>query len=70
MSYKPEVFVDGKWYPNALVFETRQEAALYAHDLYRRWSSAMDGRAVESTEPVTYRYVNGHLEALDMGTAR
>jgi hypothetical protein len=45
MSWKPEVL--------------EEEAKRYAHDLFMRWTSTDDHRAVESSEPVNYRY-DGH----------
>jgi hypothetical protein len=47
MPFKPEVFVEGKWSQNQLVFATREEAARYAHDLFMRWTMCSDSRAVE-----------------------
>lgn len=53
MNFKPEIKVEGKWYPNGLVFATREEAEDAARDKYMMWSSAEDWRAVESNnEPV------------------
>lgn len=62
MNWKPEVFVEGKWSQNALVFATREEAEQNARDLLMRWFVPTDSRAAESDEPVNYRYVNGQLE--------
>ena len=64
MSWKPAVFVEGKWATNALVFATRQEAHMNAHDLFFRWTLCQDSRAIESTDPVNYSYVNRKLEAV------
>jgi len=63
MSWKPEMKVinDDKWYPNALVFETKAEAELYAKDLFNRWLISTDHRTVESDLPPNYAYVNGEL---------
>jgi len=45
---------DGSGYArNALVFETRQAAEMYAKDLWRRWTSCQDTRIVESDEEPT-----------------
>ena len=54
MNYKPEVEVDGKFYPNAVVFATKEEAEASAKDLFNRWLLTTDHRAVESDEPVNY----------------
>ena len=56
MSWKPEVFVDGQWAGNSLRFATKDEAWEYAHDLEGRWVLVMDIRAVESDDPVNYRW--------------
>jgi len=56
-AYKPEVFVEGKWCRNALVFATREEAEQNASDLMWRWMNVQDSRAVEVDEPrVTHTY--------------
>lgn len=62
MSFKPEVFVEGKWSQNGLVFATHDEAKAYAQDLYCRWTLCTNHRAVESSEPVNYKFVDGKLE--------
>lgn len=66
MSWKPEVFIksENKWCGNALVFATREEAEQNASDLLMRWYVPIDSRAVESQEPVNYRYINRKLEAV------
>lgn len=61
MSWKPEVFVSGKWYANALVFATKEEAENNARDLLMRWLVPTDSRAVESADPVNYTYSGGQL---------
>ncbi len=49
MKYKAEVKVAGdeKWYGNALVFDTHDEAEVYAKDLHGRWMATTDWRVVE-----------------------
>lgn len=66
MSWKPQVFVksENKWCGNALVFETREEAEQNASDLLMRWFVPTDSRAIESTDPVNYRYMNRQLQAI------
>jgi hypothetical protein len=64
MSWKPEVKVGGKWYPNGLVFATEQEAKDNAFDKSMAWTQAEDSRAVESDLPPNYTYENGELTAL------
>jgi len=66
MSWKPQVFIksENQWCGNALVFATEKEAADNARDLLMRWFVPTDFRAVESTDPVNYRYVDGKLEAV------
>ncbi len=64
MSWKPEVSTDntGKWYSNALRFATREEAEANVADLASRWLLVRATRAVESDDPVNYRWVNNALE--------
>lgn len=66
MSYKPEVQTDssGRWYDNALRFATREEAEANVYNLMMRWMAVHDTRVVESTDPVSHRWVDGHLEAI------
>jgi len=63
MSWKPEVIADatGKWYDNAMRFATKEEAEENAKNLAMRWTLVRDFRAVESDDPVNYRWVNGGL---------
>jgi hypothetical protein len=62
MPWKPEVFVQGQWSRNQLVFATREEAARYAHDLFMRWTMCSDSRAAEvSDAEVNYAYLDGTL---------
>lgn len=63
MSWKPQVFLpnENKWCGNALVFETKEEAENNARDLLMRWFVPTDSRAIESDEPVNYRYVDQQL---------
>ena len=60
MSFKPEVIADnsGKWCGNALAFATEVEAKAWASDLASRWFSVREYRVVESTEPVTHRWID------------
>lgn len=55
-TWKPEVLVSGKWCRNGLVFATEEEARLNAIDLMSRWMLVDEARAVESDEPVNYRW--------------
>ena len=64
MNFKPEVFVEGKWSGNGLVFATREEAELWGKDLLMRWILPTDARAVESKEPVNYVFKAGNLVAI------
>ncbi len=61
MSYKPQVFVQGTWRSNALVFATREEAQSSAEDLMSWWLLVQDVRVVESTDPVNYKWVDNQL---------
>jgi hypothetical protein len=60
MSWKPQVFLpnENKWCGNALVFATKEEAENNARDLLMRWFVPTDSRAIESTDPVNYSYVD------------
>ena len=55
-SYKMEVLVDGKWSSNACVYATQAEATDAGHELLSRWFVPVDSRAVESNDPVNYRF--------------
>lgn len=68
MSWKPEVFVQGKWYRNGLTFATRDEADRNARDLCMRWTLCEGSRAVEVDDrdfPVNYRYEGGRSIPLE-----
>ena len=66
MSFKPSVSTDGglTFNENALAFATREEAEASAKDLFNRWLSCTDYRAVESDEPVNYALVDGVLKSV------
>lgn len=66
MSWKPEVFVEGKWSQNGLVFETEKEAKENAVDLMNRWFLVVDARAVESDKEVNYTYHNRELKMVEV----
>ena len=68
MSFKPKVQTDdtGKWYGNALRLPTRDEAEAQIRDLMMRWFAVGGTRVVECDDPVNYRYVEGHLEAVEI----
>jgi hypothetical protein len=55
MSFKPQVFVDGEWGMNNLVFATKEEAEISARDLFNRWFLCTDHRAFECDEVVNYK---------------
>lgn len=59
MSWKCEVHAEGEWVSNGLCFETEQEANDYGVDLLSRWFVPDDHRAIQSDDPVNYRW-NGH----------
>lgn len=58
MSWKPEVIADstGKWVGNGLAFATKAEAEANVRDLMNRWFAVRETRAIESDEPVNYRW--------------
>lgn len=64
MNYKPQVFVQGQWAGNALVFATQEEAIANARDLMGRWMLVEDYRAIESADEVNYRWQDGKLQAV------
>ena len=49
-TYKAEVKVgnDEKWYSNALIFDTREKAEVYAKDLFSRWLITTDWRVINA----------------------
>jgi hypothetical protein len=58
MGWKPEVFVEGGWSRNSLVFRTEAEALASANELAWRWVNVEDTRAVEVVgEPATHVFV-------------
>jgi len=71
MSWKPEVIADdtGKWCGNGLAFATKEEAEANARDLMRRWILVTATRAVESDEPVNYKWTDKGLEAVEADTS-
>ena len=66
MSWKPEVKADnsGNWAGNGLRFATEQEALDNVRALASKWFMVTDTRVVECDEPVNYKWVDGHLEAI------
>ncbi len=56
MNYKPQVFVQGAWAGNSLVFATREEAQSNADHLMSRWMLVEKTRVIESAEPVNYHW--------------
>ena len=67
MSWKPEVIADdsGKWAGNGLRFATREEAEANVAALARKWFLVRETRVVECTDPVNYRWVDGHLKPVE-----
>jgi hypothetical protein len=55
-SYRYEVQVAGRWYPNSVYFATREEADAAAASKLWNWTQAEDTRVVESDEPANYRW--------------
>ena len=50
--YKAEVKVgnDEKWYSNALIFDTKGKAEVYAKDLFNRWLLTTDWRVINANQ--------------------
>jgi len=63
-SWKPEVFVEGKWAANGLRFATKEEAEASGIDLLLRWNGPSDSRAVASEDYPNYRLEDGRPVAL------
>ena len=55
-SWKPEVRINGQWSTNALRFASKAEAEASVQELMDRWWVPDQGRAVESVDPVNYRF--------------
>lgn len=62
INWKPQVKVDGQWAVNALVFATKDEALKNAENLMMRWMLVTDFSAIETTDPVNYKWVDSQLE--------
>ena len=62
-SFKPQVQTDnsGRWYDNALRFETEAEAFESAESLAQRWFSVIAYRAAPCDEPPKHKLVDGKL---------
>lgn len=60
-NWRPMVFVDGQWAGNALVFATKHEAEQNARALMYRWTLVKDSKAIETTEPVNYKWIEDRL---------
>lgn len=56
VSFKMEVLVDGTWSSNSCAYATRKEAEAAGVELLGRWFVPSDSRAVESDQPVNYRF--------------
>jgi hypothetical protein len=65
-SWKAEVQADntGTWASNMLRFETQEEAALYARDLFSRWMAVKKWQTVPSSDAVTHRWVEGAAQRI------
>ena len=63
MGWKPQVQTgnDPKWYQNALVFATKEEAEKSAFDLMMRWTAVREYGVAEVDEEATHTYVDGVL---------
>lgn len=61
-SWRPEVKTSGEWTANALRFGTKREAEANAENLMLRWTLVTAFRAVESDDPVNYRWDGGLVD--------
>lgn len=67
MNYRPMVEINGnEWCGNALVFATREEAEGNVIALMNRWFAVTNTRVDEIDAPVTYRWADGQLFALEV----
>jgi len=58
MSFRYEVSVSGKWYPNEVCFETHQEADRAGNNKFFNWTMCDGYRVVEDTRPANYRWID------------
>ena len=56
VSYKMECKVGCEWGSNHCAYATEAEAIEAGKELLSRWYGASDSRAVESDQPVNYRF--------------
>lgn len=70
-SWAMEVIADssGKFCGNACRYATREEAEQAGRDLMGRWILVREWRAVESVDPVNYKFENGRNVMLPEGVA-
>jgi hypothetical protein len=61
MSWKPAIKVTGEepFYTNGQTFATKEEAEKSAYNRFYFWFNATDHKAIESDEPVNYKWVDG-----------
>lgn len=67
MGFKPMIQTanDPKYYPNALVFATPEEAEAWAKDLFKRWLLMTDHRVDEVDDQPTHTFTDGVLASLE-----
>ena len=67
MSWAAEVIADssGQFCGNAMRFETKEEAELYAKDLMGRWILVTEWRVVKSKDPVNYQIKDNKLTSVE-----
>jgi hypothetical protein len=63
MSFKVEVFVQGKWSGNQIRLPSRDMAIGYAKNLMDRWFLVEDYVVLESSDPVNYGWDGQQLVA-------
>lgn len=54
------------WNTNSLSFATKEEAIAYGHELLSRWTAPHASRAVESANPVNYRFDFAQNKAISL----
>ena len=58
MSYRYEVKVSGRWYPNSVRFATEAEASQAGHSKAFNWTLCEDYRVVPDDKPANYEWTD------------
>lgn len=60
-----EMFVDGTWSSNSLVFQTKKEAESYGRDLFSRWTLPTDKRVRRVRKEPNYKWTDLGLQPIE-----